>query len=159
MYTPCNKVSSVSKIYTSFFLDSLIFDRRLILYGMARKNIKKLWRRVDTILPGASEFVDPIKVLGLSKKDEKTLDFVAGIFLAPEKSSQKKTGKRRQFTKKTKLAVLVVQGYKCKICKDRLDEADFDHIDDDRSNNSITNCQALCPNCHAKKTRKKNLRS
>ena len=31
---------------------------------------------------------------------------------------------------------------------------DFDHIDGDSSNNSLSNCQALCPNCHAKKTRK-----
>ena len=122
---------------------------------MARKNIKRIWRRVDKVLPGASDYVDPVKILNLSKKDEKALDFVAGIFLASEKSSQKKTGKRRQFTKKIKLSVLLAQGYKCKICKGRLDEADFDHIDGDRSNNTITNCQALCPNCHAKKTRGK----
>lgn len=122
---------------------------------MAYKNLKKLWKKADKVLPGVSDFVDPVKVLGLRKKDEKTLDFVAGIFLASEKSSQKKTGKRRQFSKKTKLSVLLAQGYKCKICKARLDEADFDHIDDDPSNNSISNCQALCPNCHAKKTRGK----
>jgi 5-methylcytosine-specific restriction endonuclease McrA len=30
---------------------------------------------------------------------------------------------------------------------------DYDHIDGNRSNNKISNCQALCPNCHAKKTR------
>jgi 5-methylcytosine-specific restriction endonuclease McrA len=29
----------------------------------------------------------------------------------------------------------------------------YDHKNGDRSNNKITNCQALCPNCHAKKTR------
>ena len=32
---------------------------------------------------------------------------------------------------------------------------DFDHKDNDRSNNSYSNCQALCPICHAIKTRKK----
>lgn len=31
---------------------------------------------------------------------------------------------------------------------------DFDHIDNDRSNNDFSNCQALCPNCHAIKTRR-----
>lgn len=121
---------------------------------MAFKNIKKIWKRVDKVLPGASDYVDPVEILGLSKKDQKALNFVAGIFLAAEKSEKKKSGKRRQFTKKTKLLVLKAQGYRCKLCKDKLDEADFDHIDDNPANNSITNCQALCPNCHAKKTRK-----
>ena len=30
---------------------------------------------------------------------------------------------------------------------------DYDHKNGDRSNNKLINCQALCPNCHAKKTR------
>jgi len=34
-----------------------------------------------------------------------------------------------------------------------LEVFNFDHIDGDRSNNSFFNCQALCPNCHARKTR------
>jgi hypothetical protein len=29
---------------------------------------------------------------------------------------------------------------------------DYDHKDGNRSNNHARNCQALCPNCHAKKT-------
>ena len=29
---------------------------------------------------------------------------------------------------------------------------DYDHIDGNRSNNHARNCQASCPNCHAKKT-------
>lgn len=122
---------------------------------MAFKNIKKLWKRVDKVLPGASDYVDPVEILGLNKKDQKALDFVAGIFLAAEKSEQKKSGNRRQFTKKTKLLVLKSQGYRCKLCKGKLGEADFDHTDGDRGNNSVSNCQALCPNCHAKKTRKR----
>jgi len=115
--------------------------------------IKKLWKRIDKVLPGASEFVDPVKILGISKKDQKRVNFVAGLFLAAEKSEKPKSGKRREFTKKTKLLVLKAQKYKCKTCKNMLEKADFDHIDDDRSNNSLSNCQALCPNCHAKKTR------
>ena len=94
---------------------------------MAFKNIKKLWKRVDNVPPGASDYVDPVEILGLSKKDQKALNFVAGIFLAAEKSEQKKSGKRRQFTKKTKLLVLKAQGYRCKLCKGKLGEADFDH--------------------------------
>ena len=30
---------------------------------------------------------------------------------------------------------------------------DYHHIDGDRSNNRPSNCEALCPYCHAEKTR------
>jgi len=62
---------------------------------------------------------------------------------------------RKDFTKPIKKRILVVQNNKCNYCKKVLDVANFDHIDGDRSNNSFFNCQALCPNCHAKKTRRK----
>lgn len=64
--------------------------------------------------------------------------------------------KRKDFSEKTKKATLIKQKYKCNMCKKKLDVINWDHIDGNRSNNSITNCQALCPNCHAKKSRKKN---
>jgi enolase len=63
--------------------------------------------------------------------------------------------KRKDFSKTTQKKILVKQKYKCNMCKKKLDEINWDHIDGNRSNNSITNCQALCPNCHAKKTRKR----
>jgi len=31
---------------------------------------------------------------------------------------------------------------------------DYDHKNGNRSNNKISNCQALCPNCHAKKDKR-----
>ena len=110
------------------------------------------------MLPGASDYVDPVKILGLTKKDEKALNFAAGIFLAAEKSEKQKSGKRKQFSKKTKLLVLKAQNYRCKSCKRKLDEADFHHTDGNRANNALNNCQALCPICHAKKTRKRRKR-
>jgi len=61
---------------------------------------------------------------------------------------------RRDFPKSVKNLVSDSQNYRCNYCKTRLDVVNFDHIDGDRSNNSILNCQALCPNCHARKTRK-----
>jgi len=63
--------------------------------------------------------------------------------------------KRKSFSPTIQELVFKRQAYRCNICKERLDAINFDHIDGNRSNNSITNCQALCPNCHAKKTRKK----
>jgi len=66
-----------------------------------------------------------------------------------------KPEKRKRFSKKTKDAVLMAQNNCCRACFQYLEVPEFDHIDGDRSDNSVENCQALCPNCHAKKTRKK----
>ena len=64
--------------------------------------------------------------------------------------------KRKRFSPTIQELVLKRQAYRCNVCKERLDAINFDHIDGSRSNNSISNCQALCPNCHAKKTRMMN---
>jgi len=61
---------------------------------------------------------------------------------------------RMNFTKKVRKRTLAMQKNRCNHCQRVLDVVNFDHIDGDRSNNSLLNCQALCPNCHAKKTRK-----
>lgn len=62
---------------------------------------------------------------------------------------------RKSFPKSVQKRVLARQNYRCNYCNRVLDVANFDHIDGNRSNNSSLNCQALCPTCHAKKTRKK----
>ena len=62
---------------------------------------------------------------------------------------------RKRFSKATKTWTLIIQNFRCRNCNSSLDFPEFDHINDDRSNNLYWNCQALCPNCHAKKTRKK----
>ena len=66
--------------------------------------------------------------------------------------------KRLNFPESTKQIVKILQGFRCKMCGRFLDVVNFDHVDDNRSNNHITNCRALCPNCHAKKTRRRNRR-
>ena len=85
----------------------------------------------------------------------------AGVLVADEldkasKHNHKGKLKRKSFSKTTQEITLIKQAYRCNMCKERLDVVNFDHIDGNSYNNSITNCQALCPNCHAKKTRKKN---
>ena len=82
-----------------------------------------------------------------------------GILLADmiskgDKHDQKGKLKRKSFSKTTQEITLIKQADRCNMCKKKLDVINFDHIDEDRSNNSISNCQALCPNCHAKKSRK-----
>ena len=62
---------------------------------------------------------------------------------------------RKDFSESVKKRVLVLQNQRCNYCDRILDMVNFDHIDGNSSDNSFYNCQALCPNCHAKKTRRK----
>jgi len=79
---------------------------------------------------------------------------LAEIALRIIEKSTAKTKTRRSFSKSTKNSVLKNQNFCCKDCNNKSDVWDFDHINGDSSNNSLSNCQALCPNCHAEKTRK-----
>lgn len=99
-----------------------------------------------------------LKDLGLSKDQIRMVNGASAIVLSAMKDKQKKLGKRKEFTKLTKEIIPKKQKNRCNLCDKKSDIWDFDHIDGDRSNNGISNCQALCPNCHAKKTRK-NLRT
>ena len=60
---------------------------------------------------------------------------------------------RKNFLESIRKQVIALQNYRCNHCNIPLDVVNFDHIDGNSSNNSISNCQALCPNCHARKTR------
>lgn len=64
-----------------------------------------------------------------------------------------KIAKRRDFPLPVKQIVLGIQQNRCNWCSNFLKYPVFDHIDGNRINNDISNCQALCPNCHAEKTR------
>ena len=91
----------------------------------------------------------------------KPADLARIVFLTADevhrvsKYNYKGKSNRKEFSEKTKKATLIKQRYRCNICKKKLlGLFDFDHINGSRSNNSPENCQALCLNCHAKKTRK-----
>lgn len=60
---------------------------------------------------------------------------------------------RKYFTVEVKRDILRKQGHKCANCNWNTGVFDFDHKDGNRSNNKMSNCLALCPNCHAKKSR------
>jgi len=68
---------------------------------------------------------------------------------------RKRKNLRRDFSKTTKQFVLATQNYRCRMCGILLEVCDFDHISRDKSDNSIGNCQALCPTCHRKRHKKK----
>jgi len=61
---------------------------------------------------------------------------------------------RKDFTESTKKSTLSYQGFVCNSCKRPSKYWDYHHIDGNRSNNRLGNCEALCPACHAEKTRK-----
>jgi HNH endonuclease len=81
---------------------------------------------------------------------------IGGIIYLIYKEFSKRYGKhreRRYFPASVKEDTIRKQHHKCAICKRSTSIWDFDHKDGNRSNNLPSNCQALCPTCHAKKTR------
>ncbi len=78
---------------------------------------------------------------------------LAEIGLRILEKSLSKPKARRGFSESTKAKTLERQNYRCNHCGKESDVWDFDHIDGDSSNNSLENCQALCLECHRKKTK------
>ena len=74
---------------------------------------------------------------------------------------------RKKFSTETEKATFEKQGERCNDCEKELGVVngrpvyyDYDHIDGDPSNIHPSNCQALCLDCHRKKTvREKNYKS
>lgn len=75
-----------------------------------------------------------------------------GLRILEKSLSKPKT--RHSFPKSIRTKTLEMQNHQCKACGKKLDVKDFDHIDGNSSNNSLENCQALCLDCHRKKTQK-----
>ena len=66
-----------------------------------------------------------------------------------------KKKKRKYFTPGAQKEILLQQDFKCADCGEKFNEKrrpHFDHIDGDRSNKHVSNCQALCPVCNDNKT-------
>jgi hypothetical protein len=81
---------------------------------------------------------------------------VAGIVLNSLKKLKKSRNRARKgFSQGTRERILRKQNHKCFYCKKVLKVIDYHHKNGNRSDNREINCQALCPNCHAIKTRNK----
>jgi hypothetical protein len=65
-----------------------------------------------------------------------------------------KSTERKGFPQYVKENTLRKQDHKCAHCKKLLNVVDYDHKNGNRSDGRESNCQALCPNCHAIKTRR-----
>lgn len=79
------------------------------------------------------------------------LIMVALVFVMFAITQFRRKIKRRAFTKETKKRVLQHQNHRCKSCGTSPNHWDFDHIGS-RGDNSVSNCQALCLDCHREKT-------
>jgi hypothetical protein len=75
-------------------------------------------------------------------------------FTRPTKS---KDVPRIDFTDGVKRKVLRNQDSCCAKCGVLMSVIDWDHRDGDRSNNDISNARALCPNCHSRISRKRQM--
>ena len=62
---------------------------------------------------------------------------------------------RKAFPKITKQKTLIRQNFCCNECGKYSELLQFHHKNGDRSDNRLENCEALCPDCHARKTRKR----
>ena len=62
---------------------------------------------------------------------------------------------RKPFPLWVKQSTLQNQDGKCNMCGIPLNNyiAQYDHADNDKTNNQPSNCQALCANCHSEKTK------
>jgi hypothetical protein len=78
---------------------------------------------------------------------------VAVVVGIVKKLSRCKQQERHGFPDIVKERVLKKQNHRFAHCKRLLNVVDWDHKNGKRHDNSESNCQALCPNCHAVKTR------
>jgi len=78
---------------------------------------------------------------------------IAGVAAASSKKSESMPLPRRGWTGTQQKQVLEKQDGRCGECGEVSGTFHFHHRDNNRNNNDLDNCQALCPNCHDRKSR------
>jgi len=111
---------------------------------------KKLWEKITKNDPVISYLINPDKILKKYPDEKKAVDFVSSLVLNEEKN---KPGKRKSFSISIQENTKIKQGFLCNNCKKPPKHWAFHHKDGNRSNNRPENCEGLCLDCHAKKTR------
>lgn len=74
--------------------------------------------------------------------------------LSQNPNFHKNKEKRQDFSESVREKTLKKQGHRCADCGKLLTTTDFHHKNGNKSDNGESNCVALCPNCHADKTRR-----
>jgi len=81
-----------------------------------------------------------------------SLIIIYAVLKKKSSSSEPEQVVRRGWTEIEKEQVRIRQDGKCAKCQRPPPRWEYHHIDGDRSNNSIDNCEGLCPNCHSIET-------
>ena len=76
-----------------------------------------------------------------------------GLLILLTRTLKQRTKRRRTFGTQTKKLILRNQNFKCVKCGVNAGIWDFDHKNRNRANNKASNCQSICPTCHARKSR------
>jgi len=74
------------------------------------------------------------------------------IILKELRKGARRSRPRRGWTEDEKRQVRRKQDGRCNKCGDTPPRWEYHHRDGNRSNNSMSNCEGLCPNCHSVKT-------
>jgi hypothetical protein len=134
---PCIEQSALEN-QPSTFLPSSIYDFKEIYQLQISSLI--VFKNIDFIYKPSFLFVLlTITITGITMKSLRRVE-------------SRKSKERKGFTKLIKYNVLKRQN-KCAHCRKILIVVDFHHKNGDRSDNKQSNCQALCPSCHAIETR------
>ena len=126
-------------------------QRKRISYGRPKitKERKKELLEIQNKIQDKKNQAIANKTRGRLQRVDPTRNRMATVVY---KENKKKI--RKEFSNSVCRAVLLKQKALCAVCKKFYKTWDFDHIDEDRSNNEQSNCQALCRNCHGEKSRK-----
>jgi hypothetical protein len=114
----------------------------------AASNTKAIATNPSTIIsPSRDSWVAPFIIFVI-------LVLIIAAIARKLKHRRRKHKERQPFSDSVKEKVLEKQHHRCADCNKVLNVVDWHHRNGDRSDNRESNCVALCPNCHAIKTRR-----
>jgi hypothetical protein len=136
----------------------LLFLFMVVIFGIRRwtKRNTKLRAMIGMLLTVASTYVwlsshsfSHYLSTGQQKAIAISLLFIA-LGMLYRGSARGKKQNRVSFPSGVKAVVLSKQRNRCAVCKEELElyGRDFHHKNGDRTNNKLSNCQVLCPQCH-----------
>lgn len=151
-----------SESYSNIFLFLWFLGMILIIWWFKREKslhlklsmVMMLSGQIIMFLFGESYIIEDNNILPFNKYFLFSSVLIGLGILYYVLKTKHKIVNRQSFSNLVKNKILKKQKYKCAKCKKILRIYDFDHKNNDRSNNSYSNCQALCLICHAMKTRK-----
>jgi hypothetical protein len=145
-----------SRYNANFFFSVILLGLLLLSYIKRRKRIRLILSLSLGLLSYVCWFSNQPELWSAYNVNPYEQRFLAivlwgiALWVLVHKSSKEK---RRYFTEVVRRATIQKQNGRCNKCKRKLVayDVDFDHKNDDRSNNKPSNCQVLCVPCHRRK--------